>query len=207
MTELDFNLADVQPEGESQRLTVGKYLVRFEHTEKKAVKEKFLDDGQPDPGNGKNFFLLIEQKVFGGDHDGHIENSRLNIWNINETAVRMGRARLKSIFLAVGVADATNTAILHGKWAIMEAYEKTKRDGTKEIDFKYEAAPKEWYEGLEATSPPPTTHQRTNSQATEAATPQTQPAQQVPSFLKNATPVQSPPAQPANSLPSWAAKK
>lgn len=133
---VDVKMEGVKPQGEYQELGIGKYLIRIEDTEKKAVKDRFDEQGAPLPGNGKNFYLQIAQRVYGGERDGHVEFERLNLWNDNETAVNIAKSTLKSIQLALGVESA-DSSDFHNKWAVLEIKKNARGNLTKH----YEKAP------------------------------------------------------------------
>ncbi len=182
MTDLsDISMEGVQPQGEMQELPLGTYLVRIENTEKKGTKDKFDENGNPHPDNGKNFYLLISQKVYGGPNDGQIEFARLNLWNSNATAVNIAKSELKSIQEATGVASPKSEDF-HGKWMILEI--KAGVQDPKKRFKHYSAAPASLVEQYKDAPPvasvEPAVHAQVAAQNTAAA---------------------------ASAVPSWAQKK
>lgn len=124
----DVNMQGVVPTGDSKELEVGTYLVRIEDAGKKAAKDKFDANGVPEPGNGKNFYVAVDTKVWDGPDLGHEEAIILNLWNVNETAVRIGKAELLAIQNAVGVHTPRSYDLV-GKWMLREVY--LNRNGKK----------------------------------------------------------------------------
>lgn len=115
----DVSMEGVTPGG-GQELPAGNYVLRVENSERKQAKDKMDENtGQPHPDNGKNFYLQLDSKVYGGTHNGQVDFERLNLWNTNATAVNIAKSTLKSIFLATGV-EASDSKELHGKWLHLE---------------------------------------------------------------------------------------
>ena len=79
MALLDINMEGVTAQTERRELKDGQYVARIINTEKKLSKDKYLEDGTPAPGNGKNYFLEFNFKIYGGEFNGHIENEYLNL--------------------------------------------------------------------------------------------------------------------------------
>lgn len=198
MAHLDINMDGVKPQGEYQELPAGTYLVRIEETEKKPTKDRFDEHGNPAPSNGKNFYLQVSLKVYGGPNDGHVEFDRLNLWNDNSIAVNMAKSQLKSIFLATGV-ESNDSVMLHGKWMVMEVKEQR----NKQLGKHYSQAPANIIPtdvpGVTATQQP-------------VQTAQAQPQQQQVHYTQQpgyAATGAAPGAAEGGAapLPSWAAKK
>lgn len=199
MTDLsDINMDGVQPMSTQQELPVGQYLVRVEDTEKKATKERFDEAGHALP---VNHYLQIAMQVYGGPNEGQIEFARLNLWNPNETAVRMAKAELKSIQEATGVAS-TNSDHYHGKWMVLEVKAGVK-DPSK-LYKNYSAAPEPMVAAYAHI--PPVAAKAPSAVAQPAAAPVPAPAF-VRNMLGAAAVAAAPAAAAPGALPSWAQKK
>ncbi len=206
MTDLsDINMDGVKPSGEPQGLPQGTYLVRIEDTEKKTTKDKFYEDGKPHEENGRNFYLQMLLKVYGGPNDGHGEFIRLNLWNSNPTAVNMAKSELKAIQEATGVAS-TNSNDFHNKWMVLEITPGIK-DKTK-LYNKFSQVPAGLLSTYAHVPPVP---------PKDAAAAQAQAMQQQPQQAATVNTGTAQAAQPAQAqqgqaaaagaVPSWAAKK
>jgi hypothetical protein len=187
MTDLsDVNMEGVKPMSDAQELPIGTYLVRIEDTEKKPTKEKFDEAGTKLP---PNYFLQFSLQVYGGPNDGQVDFTRLNLWNTNETAVRIAKSELKSIQDAIGIASP-NSDHYHGRWMVMEV-----RPGRKEPEKTtkhYSVVPPGVLVAFKHVPPVPVkTHQQPAAATAQAQHPQT--ATSTPAV--------------ANALPSWAQKK
>lgn len=192
MAHLDINMEGVKPQGEYQELPVGQYLVRIEETEKKATKDRFDESGAPSPDNGKNFYLQVSLKVYGGPNEGHVEFDRLNLWNSNQIAVNIAKSQLKSIFLATGVESSDSTA-LHGRWMILEV----KENRNKQLGKHYSPAPA----SMIPTDVPAITAQQPQQHSQSPGQAATHAAASHQALAANPT------GAAAGALPAWAARK
>lgn len=122
----DINMEGVKPQSDYQDLPVGQYAVRIEDNERHQAKDKFDESGNKLP---PSFFLQLDAKVYGGDHEGHVEKIRMNLWNPSTQAVDIAKQELKSIQDATGthprVDPATQKASFNsdwfrGKWMLMD---------------------------------------------------------------------------------------
>jgi len=125
------DLTNVKPSDGYNALALGQYVVRIEGTARKAVKDTFdKETGLPNPDNGKNHYLQLVLKVYGGPSDGQTEFDNLNIWNINPNYRAMAEKQLVSVMKAIGV-DQPNDKLFHGKWALLDVKLNSKNKLTK----------------------------------------------------------------------------
>lgn len=85
MAKLDFDASSVIPQDNFDVLPAGWYSLQITATETKAAKS----------GNGE--YLQIEYTVDGPDYAGRKVWDRLNLWNVNTTAVEIAEKTLAGI--------------------------------------------------------------------------------------------------------------
>lgn len=201
MALIDVDMTGVKASGEYQELGIGQYLVCIRDTDKKATKEKFDANGAPDAGNGKNFYLQMSLQIEDGPDRDRIEFVRLNLWNLNPTAVNIAKAELKAIQEATGIYSADSTHF-HGKYMLLNV----KLDSKGNLKRHYEKAPASMIAHLPqaGTYTPPQQQPATHA---PAAAPHAAPAQPIthhrPAQTMVHTAQAAAPADP-NATPSWA---
>lgn len=99
-----FNAAAEKPAGVRHLLPAGWYSVIAQDSELKAASS-----------NQANGYLAIKFAVTDGEQAGNTVIARLNLFNSNETSVRIARGELSAICHAVGLPTLTDSAELHGR--------------------------------------------------------------------------------------------
>jgi hypothetical protein len=118
MARINFNATIVEPLGEFEPLPAGEYTVLITASEFKETKKK---DGE---------YLQFTYKVVDeGEHKGAPVFDRLNLKNVNQTAVDIARKRLSAICRAVGVLTPNDSEELHNRLMIIRV---TVKPGTDE---------------------------------------------------------------------------
>jgi hypothetical protein len=103
MAQIDFDASVVEPTTDFEAIPKGDYLAMVVDSEDKPTKS----------GDGKYLQLTLE--ILDGDHKGRRLWDRLNLWNKNETAVKIAQGSLSALCHAVGVLRPKDSAELHGK--------------------------------------------------------------------------------------------
>lgn len=98
-----YNPAEVQASMGSTTLPNGLYLCKIKGAAQKATSAK------------TGHYLEMDWQVIEGEHAGAIVTDRLNLWNPNQTAVRIARQTFKAYAVAIGNANAVNLSEFRDK--------------------------------------------------------------------------------------------
>lgn len=130
MTELPsaFNANQEEGMGDFTPVPAGTYTAEITKSEIKDTKA----------GTGK--YINLQWKIIEGDYAKRVIFDLINIVNPSETAVEIGRKRIKSICDAVGIISLTDTDQLHGKPIYINVVIKEDENyGPKNVIKKYES--------------------------------------------------------------------
>jgi hypothetical protein len=108
MVDLNFNSADHEPLGTFEVVPKGDYLAIITDSEMKPTK---AGDGQ---------YLQLSIQLLETEYKGQILWERLNLFNKNETAVKIANSTLSSICIACGVPAPKKSEELHNKAIIIK---------------------------------------------------------------------------------------
>lgn len=99
-----FNASTEEKLGDFSAIPAGKYMAMITKSEFKQTKA------------GDGTYLSLHFKVMGGEHNGRMVFTNLNLVNPNATAVEIARKSLASICEAMGITEAwSDTNVLHDK--------------------------------------------------------------------------------------------
>ena len=111
-----------------------------------------VDSKRKPNSKGTGVYLEFVLEVLDGPYQGRRLWDRLNVENPNEMAVRIARAQLASLCLAVGLTTARDTSELHNRPLRIEVGQRVGPDGRTYNETK-------GYQALSAavapTAPPP----------------------------------------------------
>ena len=96
-----FDAREVEPMDTFQPIPAGKYIAAIVGSDMKPTKA------------GDGSFLELQFQVLGGEYEGRLLWSRLNLENRNELAVKIARGELAAICQAVGVLTPNDSHELH----------------------------------------------------------------------------------------------
>ena len=104
MSSLDFNAAEYEASEPMELITPGDYTAIIVESERKPTK------------NGTGAYLELKFQVCEqGKFLNRVLFARLNLWNANETAQKIGRAEFSAICRAVNIPSPRNSEELHNK--------------------------------------------------------------------------------------------
>lgn len=108
MVQLNFNAAQVAPQGAFTVYETGEYTVMISGSELKPTKAKAAGQAQ------KGAYFQFNYRIAAGEHTGGTLIDRVNWENDNATAEEIGRAQLSAICRVTGVMHLQDTQQLHG---------------------------------------------------------------------------------------------
>lgn len=100
---INFNASDHEDMADFTPVPVGDYVVIMKDSEVKETK------------NGKGAYLNCTFEIIEGQFRGRLLFSILNLWNQNETAVKIAKQELATIGRACGVLSATDSSMFHNR--------------------------------------------------------------------------------------------
>lgn len=115
-----FDANQVEPTASFDPIPAGKYLAAITESEMKPTK------------NGSGSYLQLTFTVLEGEHKGRVLWARLNLNNLNATAVKIARSELSAICHAVGVMQPRDSVDLHNLPLLITVKLK-KREDTGEL--------------------------------------------------------------------------
>lgn len=127
MAKVSFNIADAGEINDSapEMLPVGDYTMQVTQSDLRDTK---AGDGQ---------YIWLELEILGPKYAGRRYWERLNLFNKNETAVRIAKKTLGAICNAVGVAAFEDTEQLHLKPMKVVITHKENKQGKLETRADY----------------------------------------------------------------------
>lgn len=130
MAKINFNIADAGDLGQGTReiLPVGDYTMQVVKSELRDTK---AGDGQ---------YLELEFEVLGPRFTGRRYWERLNLFNKNDTAVKIAKKVLGNICAAVGVNELQDTEQLHFKPLKVNITHKENKMGALEARAAFSSA-------------------------------------------------------------------
>ncbi len=115
-----FNAHEVDPNASFEPIPAGKYLAAITESEMKPTK------------SGSGSYLQMTFTILEGEYKNRILWARLNLKNLNDTAVKMARSELSAICHAVGVMQPRDSVELHNIPLVITVKLK-KRDDNDEL--------------------------------------------------------------------------
>lgn len=103
MAQVNFDASTVSPESQFAPVPNGDYPVVITESEVKPTKD------------GAGQYLQLTLEVIDGHYKGRKIWDRLNLWNMNSTAVEIAQRALSQICHAIGVLQVQDTVMLHNK--------------------------------------------------------------------------------------------
>lgn len=127
MAKITFNIAEAGELNDSapEILPVGDYTMQITQSDLRDTK---AGDGQ---------YIWLELEILGPKYVGRRYWERVNLFNKNETAVRIAKKTLGSICKAVGVAEFQDTEQLHFKPMKVVVKHKENKQGVLETRADY----------------------------------------------------------------------
>lgn len=109
MVVIDFDPNEIEEDVEFEPIPDGEYVA--------VLKDS---DGPIETQNGRGKYIKLEFQIVDGKYSGRRIFENLNLWRYGNTekdriTERIARANLKSLYTAVGVTTAKDTAELHDK--------------------------------------------------------------------------------------------
>lgn len=136
LSDLDWDDIDESKSGSFDPLPVGSYIVEIISTETR--------DNNAGTGN----YLSVTYEVIDGDHKGRRVWENLTLSHPTQTAVEIGRAKLKRLIKTLGFTGINDSSEMHGHQLNLKLTQKPRKD-TKEIQNEVKG-----YEPLTAPEKP-----------------------------------------------------
>lgn len=145
MAKVTFNIAEAGELNDTapEMLPVGDYTMQITQSDLRDTK---AGDGQ---------YIWLELEILGPKYAGRRYWERLNLFNKNDTAVRIAKKTLGSICKAVGIAEFQDTDQLHFKPMKVAITHKENKQGKLETRADYYSLSAQPQASASASTPAP----------------------------------------------------